>query len=238
MERLRAIATRAVLLAVSESQALELARHFADAGFVPMLAFDREQILEFARATDLIVADDLIDPDACMLQQAGNPEDTIRMFVTEPHRHAPAEVHALVPPDVPAAEVLARAQTLLTLRGNRGVTQTLTWGPLRLDLGRREARWRGARCSLTQTQFDILVALVQAGGAVVSKMELQKAIWPDEPPDAGERLVAHIRRIRSRIEDDPSHPQFLLTSRGIGFFLSQPDDTGEHRHLRSVIDSA
>jgi DNA-binding winged helix-turn-helix (wHTH) protein len=239
MEPLRAIgATRGVLLAVSESQVLALARHFAEAGFVPMLAFDRQQIVEFARATDLVIADDVVDPDACMLQEAGNAEDTIRMFITEPHRHAPAEVHALVPPELPAAEVLARAQTLLTLRGNRGVAQTLTWGPLRLDLGRREARWRGARCSLTQTQFDILVALVQAGGAVVSKFELQKTIWPDEPPDAGERLVAHIRRIRSRIEDDPSHPQFLLTSRGLGFFLSHPDDSGEHRHLRSVNDSA
>ncbi len=236
MERLRAIgATRAVLVAVSESQALELARHFADAGFAPMLAFDRDQIIEFGRATDVIVADDVIDPDGCMLQQAGSAEDTIRMFVTEPYRHLPRDVHTLIPRDVPAAEVLRRAQSLLTLRGNnRGGAQILTWGPLRLNLGRREARWRGARCSLTQTQFDILVALVQADGAVVSKTELQKAIWPEQPPDAGERLVAHVRRIRSRIEDDPSHPKFLLTSRGLGFFLSHPDDSGEHRHLRSV----
>ena len=96
---------------------------------------------------------------------------------------------------------------------------------------------------MTQTQFDILVALVQAGGAVVSKVDLQKAIWPNEPPDAGERLVAHIRRIRSRIEEEPSRPKFLLTSRGIGFCLAQPDDSRETEsrpaerrptHLRSV----
>jgi DNA-binding winged helix-turn-helix (wHTH) protein len=225
MERLRAFgAARAVLFAVSRREVFDLARLFANAGFAPMLAFERAQIIDFARFSDLVVADDRVDPDGVALQQAGSPQDTIRIFVTEPHRPAPADVHALVPPDLPPHELLARAQSLLTLRGDRAHTEVLTWGPLRLDLGRRETHWRGGRCSLTQTQFDILVALVQAGGAVVSKTELQKAIWPDDPPDAGERLVAHVRRIRSRIEDDPSHLSFLLTSRGIGFCLADPDE--------------
>jgi two-component system response regulator RegX3 len=242
MDRVRAVASaRAVLLAVSEP--IPLAQLFANAGFAPLLAFDSVQIVEFARTAEVVVADDFIDPDGRMLQQAGTLQDTIRVFVTEPQRLAPADVHAIVSADLPPEEVLSRALTLLALRGDRGMSEVLSWGPLRLDLARREARWRGGTCSLTQTQFDILVALVQAGGAVVSKMELQKAIWPNEPPDAGERLVAHIRRIRSRIEEEPSRPKFLLTSRGIGFCLAQPDDsrdaegrTAERRptHLRSV----
>jgi two-component system response regulator RegX3 len=242
MDRVRTVCSaRAVLLAVSEP--IPLAQLFATAGFAPMIAFDSSQIVEFARTTEVIVADDFIDPDGRMLQQAGTLQDTIRVFVTEPHRPAPPDVHAIVSADLPPDEVLSRALTLLALRGDRGVSEVLSWGPLRLDLARREARWRGATCSLTQTQFDILVALVQAGGAVVSKIELQKAIWPNDPPDAGERLVAHIRRIRSRIEEQPSRPKFLLTSRGIGFCLAQPDEsreaesrTAERRptHLRSV----
>jgi DNA-binding winged helix-turn-helix (wHTH) protein len=236
-ERLRAIgAARAVLLAVNERRVVGLAQIFANAGFAPMLAFDRDQIVAFAHGADVVIADDAVDPGGRVLQSAGVAHDTIRIFFTDPHGHAPPEVHALIPPDLPAEEVFARAQTLLSLRGDRGYGQVLNWGPLRLDLARREARWRGSFCSLTQTQFDILVALVQAGGAVVSKTELQKAIWPDEPPDAGERLVAHIRRIRSRIEDEPSRPKFLLTSRGIGFCLAQPDELmdNEPRRLRSV----
>ena len=236
-ERLRAIgAARAVLLAVSERRTVGLAKMFANAGFAPMLAFDRDQIVVFAQGADVIIADDVIDPGGRVLQSAGSTHDTIRVFVTDPHGPAPPDVHAIVPPDLPPDEVFARVQTLLSLRGDRGYGHVLNWGPLRLDLARREARWRGTFCSLTQTQFDILVALVQAGGAVVSKTELQKAIWPDEPPDAGERLVAHIRRIRSRIEDEPSRPKFLLTSRGIGFCLAQPEelDTNEPRRLRSV----
>ena len=233
MDRVRAVGSaRAVLLAVSEP--LPLAELFARAGFAPLLAFDCDQIVEFARTTEVVVADDFVDPDGRMLQQAGTLQDTIRVFVTEPHRPAPADVHAIVSADLPPDEVLSRALTLLALRGDRGMSQVLSWGPLRLDLARREARWRGGMCSLTQTQFDILVALVQAGGAVVSKVELQKAIWPNEPPDAGERLVAHIRRIRSRIEDEPSRPKFLLTSRGIGFCLAQPDDSSGE--IRAVTD--
>ncbi len=241
MDRVRAVGSaRGVLVAVAEP--LPLANLFANAGFAPLLAFTSDQIIDFARTAEVVVTDDSIDPDGRMLQQAGTLQDTIRVFVTEPHRLAPPDVHAIVPPDVPD-EVLSRALTLLALRGERGLAQVLSWGPLRLDLARREARWRGSLCSLTQTQFDILVTLVRAEGAVVSKVDLQKAIWPNEPPDAGERLVAHIRRIRSRIEEEPSRPKFLLTSRGIGFCLAQPDDVRDEArpgadrrpmHLRSV----
>ena len=58
---------------------------------------------------------------------------------------------------------------------------------------------------------------------MVTKAELQSEVWPDCEPDDGTRLIAHIRRIRARIEADPSRPQFLLTSRGIGFRLADPD---------------
>jgi DNA-binding winged helix-turn-helix (wHTH) protein len=242
MDRVRAVGSaRGVLVAVGDP--IPLAYLFANAGFAPLLAFRSDQIVDFARTAEVVVTDDSVDPDGRMLQQAGTLQDTIRVFVTEPHRLAPPDVHAIVPPDLPPEEVLSRALTLLALRGERGLSQVLSWGPLRLDLARREARWRGSLCALTQTQFDILVTLVRAEGAVVSKVDLQKAIWPNEPPDAGERLVAHIRRIRSRIEEEPSRPKFLLTSRGIGFCLAQPDDVrdGDGRgvdrrpmHLRSV----
>ncbi len=224
MDRARAVGSaRTVLLAVSEPRALRFARAFANEGFAVMLAFERAQILDFARVSDVVIADDSVDPIGDVLQQAGSPHDTIRMFITESHRSAPPDVHAVLPRDVASEELLFRAQSLLALRGDR-TAHSLSWGPLSLDLARREARWRGMPCSLTQTQFDVLVALVKADGAVISKVDLQKAIWPDEPPDAGERLVAHIRRIRTRLEVDPSHPRFLLTSRGIGFFLAKPDD--------------
>ena len=101
MERLRAIESRrVVLLAVSEERAIDFARSFADAGFVPTIAFDREQLARFGQRVELIVADDSIDPDGETLQRTGSPEDTIRVFVTEPHRHAPDDVHALVPTDL------------------------------------------------------------------------------------------------------------------------------------------
>lgn len=240
MTEKRGLYGRAAVLAVPDEMLIDLARLFANAGFAPLLAFDAQQVVDFATRCEVVIVDDTVDPDGRMLQRAGSADNTIRVLVTDTHTRVPADVHAVVPPGLPPEEVLARTQALLALRGDRGTDATLEWGPLQLDLRRREARWFGVRCSLTQTQFDILVVLVDAGGAVVSKTELQKAVWPDEPPDAGERLVAHIRRIRSRIEEDPSHPRFLLTSRGIGFCLAALDDedefTGAPRsdYLRSV----
>ena len=73
---------------------------------------------------------------------------------------------------------------------------------------------------VTPVQFRILAALVRAKGGVMSKEQLQGEAWPLSVPDDGERLVAHIRRIRTKLEPDPSRPRFLLTARGEGFRLA------------------
>ena len=212
-----------VVVALGRPSMVEVARAFAAAGFAPVVAFDADQIAALAVTADIVIADDTIDPGGRTLRDAGGVGTPVKVFVADSHRDVPAEIHAVIPPDLAPGEVLARTRTLLDLRGVRPDAERLEWGPLRLDLARRLATWHGEPCALTQTQLEILAALVRAGGAVVSKPDLQKAVWPDEPPDAGERLVAHIRRIRRRIEDDPAHPEFLLTSRGMGFRLGTPD---------------
>src|SRR5256885_7975512 len=115
MDRVRAVGSaRAVLVAVSEP--LPLAQLFASAGFAPLLAFDSDQIVEFARTTEVVVADDFVDPDGRMLQQAGTLQDTIRVFVTEPHRLAPAGVYVTVLAVVPPGQRPSLPITLLSLR--------------------------------------------------------------------------------------------------------------------------
>jgi hypothetical protein len=213
---------RAALVAVRPGRALGFARSFGDAGFVPTLAFTAAQLEEYAGAVDVIVADEHVDQRAETLCRAGASEQTIRMFVSE-QWHARPELHALLPADVSPVDLVARANALLALRGDRTTWRVLRWGPMVLDQARREARWHGTRLKLTPTQFRIVSALVRARGTVLTRLDLQREVWPGAPPDEGERLVAHIRRIRAKIEIDPSHPRFLLTARGEGFRLADPD---------------
>ena len=73
---------------------------------------------------------------------------------------------------------------------------------------------------MTRLQFRLLAALMGAEGGVLSRAELHRAIYDVAPVDDGERVVAHVRRIRQKIERDPSEPEFLLTVRGEGFRLA------------------
>jgi DNA-binding response OmpR family regulator len=129
----------------------------------------------------------------------------------------------LMSDSAPASELADRAAAL----ADRGVCarlpRALRWGPLELDTRRRTTSWRRAALDLTPTQFRILALLVQARGGLVMTSELSRLVW-GVPAQIGdpERVFAHIRRIRKKIEPDPSHPVFLLTVRGEGFRLADP----------------
>jgi len=101
-----------------------------------------------------------------------------------------------------------------------GSTQIHQWGPLQLDPSRWDAHWQGRPLHLTPMQFRMLLVMVQAAGAVVTPLELARPVWGTQVGADTERVVAHVRRIRQRIEPDPSHPRFLLTVRGVGFRLA------------------
>jgi DNA-binding response OmpR family regulator len=62
--------------------------------------------------------------------------------------------------------------------------------------------------------------LILAAGAVVDPNDLSRQLWGRESFSDGERILAHVRRIRRKIEDDSSRPAFLLTVRGEGYRLA------------------
>jgi DNA-binding response OmpR family regulator len=99
---------------------------------------------------------------------------------------------------------------------------------------RREALWHGCRVEMTRLEFRILAALVVAAGGVVTRDDLYRTVWRQASPDDGERIVAHIRRIRAKLEADPTHPAFLLTARGEGFRLADPPEVAGAEELRSA----
>ena len=150
--------------------------------------------------------------------------DVIVLLLADRLHDAGRRVHAILPRDTSPLEVVLRAQALLELSAYDRESSVHSWGPLSVDVRRRQVMWDGALLPLTPVQFRILLALVKARGGVVTKGELQRVAWPYAPPDDGERLVSHVRRIRAKLMD-VADGSFLLTARGEGFRLADPTET-------------
>jgi hypothetical protein len=113
------------------------------------------------------------------------------------------------------------------LRGGNQPAGRASWGELTLDRRCRRAWWHGSEARLTEQQFRLLWQLCDARGALVTSTSLSRQLYGHHVADDRLRLMAHIRRIRRLLEDDPAHPRFLLTVRGEGFRLADGDGDGD-----------
>ena len=105
-------------------------------------------------------------------------------------------------------------------------TEILTLGRCTVDLGSGVVRWTGDKensaaeeIALTAKEYAILQKLAQERGRIVTIDALCDAVWQEENFGYENTLVVHIRRLREKIEEDPSHPKYLLTVRGLGYRL-------------------
>ncbi len=116
-------------------------------------------------------------------------------------------------------ELLARVRAHLRRRSDR------TTGPFRLGVLQvlpDEGVVRnddGSELHLTATEFRLLVDLAQADGRVLSREDLLERVWGYDYFGDSRLVDVHIRRLRTKIEPDPSNPTFLVTVRGSGYKL-------------------
>ena len=104
--------------------------------------------------------------------------------------------------------------------------ETIALGRCRVDLGSGVVHWNrdGAdiaekEITLTAKEYAIIQKLAQERGRIVTIDALCDAVWQEENYGYENTLVVHIRRLREKIEEDPSHPKYLLTVRGLGYRL-------------------
>ncbi|MCM1191251.1 MAG: response regulator transcription factor [Butyrivibrio sp.] len=90
----------------------------------------------------------------------------------------------------------------------------------RIDFSRAEVIRGEAHLPLTAKEHAILAALYRNAGRIVTIDALCEAAWGDNPFGYENSLMAHIRRIREKIEADPSHPVSLITVKGLGYKLA------------------
>jgi two-component system, OmpR family, response regulator ResD len=107
--------------------------------------------------------------------------------------------------------VLRRGQTPLPDGGG-----TIDAGELSMDLGAREVRVRGELLALTAREFDLLSFVARHPRRVFRREELLEHVWGYTYGDTS-TVTVHIRRLREKIEDDPSTPRHLTTVWGVGY---------------------
>jgi two-component system KDP operon response regulator KdpE len=124
-----------------------------------------------------------------------------------------------------AKELVARVRAVLRRSQNPEeiITASLTCGELEIDFARRNVKVRGEKVSLTRTEYELLCQLATNVNRVMLHRELLSEVWGPEYRDEVDYLRAYIRYLRRKLETDPSHPEYILTSPGVGYVLACPE---------------
>jgi two-component system phosphate regulon response regulator OmpR len=122
-------------------------------------------------------------------------------------------------------ELAARLRAILRRsKGRVQRQQSLRFGRLEIDRGARVVRIGSEERSITSYQFDLLLALAEHPGRVLSREVLMDLV-KGESLDAFDRSIdVHVSRIRAVIEDDPKRPRRILTVRGAGYVFARSQD--------------
>jgi DNA-binding response OmpR family regulator len=121
-------------------------------------------------------------------------------------------------------ELTARIRAMLRRAQGTGVGEQdrIEVGDLELRPREGIVRKRGDEVHLTKTEFRLLCDLAEHRGQVLSRDVLLERVWGYEYVGDTRLVDAHIRRLRTKIEDDPAEPTLLLTVRGLGYRLAGP----------------
>ena len=90
-------------------------------------------------------------------------------------------------------------------------------GPVRIDTATLAVTVRGVPAELTATEFGILKLLAAHPGRVYTKAQIYRQVWDEEFGGDFATVQVHVRRLRAKIEDDPSKPVLIGTVWGIGY---------------------
>jgi DNA-binding response OmpR family regulator len=117
-------------------------------------------------------------------------------------------------------ELVARVRSVLRRAPARPGAGRIAVGRLEIDTGAREVMRDGAPLRLTVKEFDLLVFLASNPRLVFSRAQLMDRVWGYEAAYDTGTVTVHVRRLREKIEDDPSRPRHVETVWGAGYRFS------------------
>ena len=124
-------------------------------------------------------------------------------------------------------ELLARIRAILRRKSSDGPAPTTTamrFGSLEIDRDARTVTVAGDVCDLTSYQFDLLVALAERAGRVLTRDQIMEAVRGRELEAFDRSIDVHMGRIRAAIEADAKNPKRILTVRGVGYVFAKQQD--------------
>jgi len=145
-----------------------------------------------------------------MMSARGRVDDRIRGLVEGADDY-------LAKPFSPA-ELVERVNAILRRSApGRVATATLKHADLEVDLERREVRRRGEPIQLSDLEFRLLVAVIEAQGRVLTRNGLIEAVYGLDRDVFGRTVDVAIRRLRAKLGDDSESPRYIATVRGVGY---------------------
>ncbi len=123
-------------------------------------------------------------------------------------------------------ELLARVRAVLRRRteGAAPVTPQLSFGSMEIDRDARTVTVAGVVCDLTSYQFDLLAAMAERAGRVLTRDQIMEAVRGRELDAFDRSIDVHMGRIRAAIEVDAKNPKRILTVRGVGYVFARQQD--------------
>ena len=131
-------------------------------------------------------------------------------------------------------ELLARLRAILRRSGSESggessETGSLRFGRLTIDRATRRVLVDGEERPLTGHQFELLCALAESAGRVLSREQLMDRVRGEALEAFDRSIDVHVSRIRAAIEDDPKTPRRIVTLRGAGYLFIRRQDEDERR---------
>jgi two-component system response regulator RegX3 len=116
-------------------------------------------------------------------------------------------------------ELVARIRAVLRRRGEPEdpAAAALEAGPVRMDVERHVVTVNGGTVPMPLKEFDLLELLLRNAGRVLTRGQLIDRVWGADYVGDTKTLDVHVKRLRARIEPDPSNPRHLVTVRGLGY---------------------
>jgi two-component system response regulator RegX3 len=223
--------TRVLIVEDEESFADPLAFLLRKEGFTAAVAGTGQQALdEFDRnGADIVLLDVMLPgmsgTDVCkaLRQRSAVPVIMVTARDSEIDKVVGLELGAddYVTKPYSARELIARVRAVLRRGGEAGdselLPQVLAAGPVRMDVERHVVTVDGQDIPLPLKEFDLLEYLLRNVGRVLTRGQLIDRVWGADYVGDTKTLDVHVKRLRSKIEPDPSSPRHLVTVRGLGY---------------------
>ena len=221
--------TRVLVVEDEESFSDALSYMLRKEGFDPVMATTGpEALAEFDRGGADIVLLDLMLPglpgnEVCrqLRSRSGVPIIMLTAKDAEVDKVVGLELGAddYVTKPYSARELVARIRAVLRRRSDvePPVESALEAGPVRMDVERHVVSVDGEPVALPLKEFDLLELLMRNAGRVLTRVQLIDRVWGSDYVGDTKTLDVHVKRLRSKVEPEPSAPRYIVTVRGLGY---------------------